>query len=64
MKTVEVQVHCPVCGWGHKGIDITTNKFGFFELPEAHCPDCCAILEQNNHSGTMRDIDARNNITG
>ncbi len=63
MKAVNVTIHCPVCGWFVGDATITVNKFGFFELPEAHCPTCCAILEQDISSGTMRDIDANDNIT-
>lgn len=51
MKTVKVKMRCLVCGKFEKIIDVNINEHGFFVFPEAHCPECLCILEQ--------DIDGR-----
>lgn len=45
MKTVRVHVHCTVCNFTAE-YDLDTNEHGFFECPEAHCPNDLLILEQ------------------
>ncbi|KKL71395.1 hypothetical protein LCGC14_2095360 [marine sediment metagenome] len=53
---VTVTITCTVCGMFDKKIEIDTNEHGFFVLPEAHCPHCCAVLEQTMHSKSMKEI--------
>ena len=43
-----------MCGKFDKIIDVDVNEHGFFVFPEAHCPECLCILEQ--------DIDGRKRI--
>ena len=56
MKTVTVTIACIMCGMFHKEIEFNTNEHGFFVLPEAHCPECCAMLEQTMHAKSLKEI--------
>lgn len=55
METVKVHIRCTMCRKFDKFIDVDVNEHGFFEIPEAHCPECLCILEQ--------DIDGRRKTT-
>ena len=44
MKTVEVRIHCSMCGKFRTEHKIDINEFGYFSVPEAYCPQCFALL--------------------
>lgn len=46
MKTIKVKIHCAMCGKFEITHEVDTNEYGYFVFPEAHCPECFAIMEQ------------------
>ena len=45
MKAVKVHVHCTVCGFSVE-YDLDTNEHGFFEIPDAYCPNDMLLCNQ------------------
>jgi len=64
MKTVTVHVYCTICQQFDRIIEIDTNEYGFFVMPDsAYCPNCFGPLHWVVHAEHVRDIDAGNNTT-
>ena len=45
MKTVKIHAHCTVCDFSVE-YDLGVNKYGFFSISEAFCPNDLMILDQ------------------
>ena len=45
MKTVTVKIKCGLCDFKATR-EVKTNEFGYFEIPDAFCPNDFSILNQ------------------
>lgn len=54
-KPIEVYAHCSVCGF-KKTYKIYLNNHGFYELPDAYCPDDLFLLNQEIKCSGFRDF--------
>lgn len=46
MKTVKIKIHCAVCEKFKIEHEVSVNKYGYFAIPDAYCPECFCLLEQ------------------
>lgn len=45
MKTVKVKYYCAYCKFEVE-VDVDTNSHGFFEFPDAYCPNDFMLLNR------------------
>lgn len=55
MKTVKIRSKCSVCGFEIKW-DLDVNEYGFFQIPDAYCPNDFILLIQEI-DGHIKSID-------
>jgi len=60
MKTVKIITHCGVCGFRVEW-DLKTNKYGFFQIPDAYCPTDFLLLNQDVKGHIKSIIDEEKN---
>lgn len=46
MKTIKIRFRCTACKKFDKVLDVDINEHGFFEIPNAICPECLFVLDQ------------------
>ena len=59
-REVTVVISCSCGYWGQR--TFYTNKYGYFEIPDAYCLNCFSLMIQESQSGPV-DITETKEIT-
>lgn len=59
MKIVKIKTYCGVCGFNIEW-NLNVNEHGFFQLPDAYCPNDFLLMNQEimGHIKSITDEDS------
>ena len=58
MTSVKIKVHCGICGYETEW-EARTSEHGFFQIPNAYCPNDYCMLVQIIDGKDKEDADKR-----